>query len=109
MALRSKKKSIYQKLRAAISGGVRATANPDRALTLLVYGTSAVDDGDDFIINGQKIWTSGANHADWMFCLVRTDFDAPKHEGISFVLFDMTTPGVTVKPIKLISGLSPIL
>ena len=55
------------------------------------------EDGDDFIINGQKIWTSGANHADWMFCLVRTDFDAPKHEGISFVLFDMTTPGITVK------------
>jgi alkylation response protein AidB-like acyl-CoA dehydrogenase len=56
---------------------------------------------------GKKIWTSGADHADWMFCLVRTDFDAPKHEGISFVLFDMRTPGVSVKPIKLISGLSP--
>ena len=64
-------------------------------------------DGDDYIINGQKIWTSGADKADWIFCLVRTDFEAPKHNGITFILFDMTTPGVTVKPIKLISGLSP--
>lgn len=82
-------------------------SEPGSGSDLASLRTSAVEDGDDFIINGQKIWTSGANHADWMFCLVRTDFDAPKHEGISFVLFDMTTPGVTVKPIKLISGLSP--
>mgnify|MGYP001185946234 FL=1 len=82
-------------------------SEPGSGSDLASLRTSAVEDGDDFIVNGQKIWTSGANHADWMFCLVRTDFDAPKHEGISFVLFDMTTPGVTVKPIKLISGLSP--
>ena len=82
-------------------------SEPGSGSDLASLRTSAVEDGDDFIINGQKIWTSGANHADWMFCLVRTDFDAPKHEGISFVLFDMTTPGITVKPIKLISGLSP--
>ena len=69
--------------------------------------TSAVEDGDDFIVNGQKTWTSSANYADWMFCLVRTEPDASKHEGISFILFDMTTPGVTVRPILLISGLSP--
>ena len=82
-------------------------SEPGSGSDLASLRTAAVEDGDDFIVNGQKIWTSGANHADWMFCLVRTDFDAPKHEGISFVLFDMTTPGVTVKPIKLISGLSP--
>lgn len=82
-------------------------SEPGSGSDLASLRTSAVEDGDDFIVNGQKIWTSGANHADWMFCLVRTDFDAPKHEGISFVLFDMTTPGVSVKPIKLISGLSP--
>ena len=82
-------------------------SEPGSGSDLASLRTSAVEDGDDFIINGQKIWTSGANHADWMFCLVRTNFDAPKHEGISFVLFDMTTPGITVKPIKLISGLSP--
>ena len=59
------------------------------------------------MINGQKIWTSGAHHADWMFILVRTDPDAPKHEGISFMLLPMDQEGVTVKPIRLISGESP--
>jgi len=59
------------------------------------------------VINGQKIWTSGADNADWIFCLVRTDPQAPKHNGITFILFDMDQPGVAVKPIKLISGLSP--
>jgi alkylation response protein AidB-like acyl-CoA dehydrogenase len=57
-------------------------------------------------VNGQKIWTSGANIADWCFCLVRTD-TSKKHEGISFVLIDMRTPGVEVRPIKLINGTSP--
>jgi len=82
-------------------------SEPGSGSDLASLRTSAVEDGDDFIINGQKIWTSGADQADWMFCLVRTDFDAPKHDGISFVLFDMETPGITVKPIKLISGYSP--
>ncbi|XOV85228.1 MAG: acyl-CoA dehydrogenase family protein [bacterium] len=82
-------------------------SEPGSGSDLASLRTSAVEDGDDYIINGQKIWTSGADNADWMFCLVRTDPDAPKHEGISFILFDMTTPGITVKPIKLISGLSP--
>ena len=66
----------------------------------------ADEDGDDYIINGSKIWTSGANEADWIFCLVRTDFDAPKHQGISFIVLDMESPGVTVSPIELISGSS---
>ncbi len=82
-------------------------SEPGSGSDLASLRTSAVEDGDDFILNGQKIWTSGADNADWMFCLVRTDFDAPKHDGISFVLFDMTTPGITVKPILLISGYSP--
>ncbi|MBC8270513.1 MAG: acyl-CoA dehydrogenase family protein [Gammaproteobacteria bacterium] len=69
--------------------------------------TKCVDEGDHFVVNGQKIWTSGANYADWIFTLVRTDPQAPKHEGISFVLIDMDQPGVTVKPILLISGNSP--
>ena len=59
------------------------------------------------MINGQKIWTSGAQYADWIFCLTRTDPDVPKHEGISFLLFSMDQPGVTVRPIRLISGVSP--
>lgn len=63
--------------------------------------------GDHWVINGQKIWTSYANKADWIFALVRTDRDAPKHKGISFILLDMTTKGVTTRPIKLISGASP--
>jgi acyl-CoA dehydrogenase len=63
--------------------------------------------GDELVVTGQKIWTSHANVADWMFCLVRTDPCAPKREGISFVLIDMSSPGVSVKPIQLISGASP--
>jgi acyl-CoA dehydrogenase len=63
--------------------------------------------GDHWLVNGQKVWTSYADKADWIFCLVRTDPAAPKHKGISFLLFDMASPGVTTKPILLISGSSP--
>ena len=69
--------------------------------------TRAEDRGDHFIVNGQKIWTSYADKADWIFCLVRTDSAAKKHTGISFVLFDMASKGVSTKPIALISGKSP--
>jgi alkylation response protein AidB-like acyl-CoA dehydrogenase len=69
--------------------------------------TKAEDQGDHFLVNGSKIWTSYADVADWIFCLVRTDNDAPKHEGISFLLFDMDSEGVTTSPIELISGASP--
>ena len=82
-------------------------SEPNSGSDLASLQTKAIPDGDEYVINGQKVWTSGANHADWIFCLVRTDFEAPKHNGITFVLFDMDQPGVTVKPIKLISGLSP--
>jgi acyl-CoA dehydrogenase len=79
-------------------------SEPGAGSDLAGLNTKAILDGDHYVINGSKIWTSYADKADWIFCLVRTDFDAPKHSGISFILFDMTTPGVTVKPIKLISG-----
>jgi acyl-CoA dehydrogenase len=82
-------------------------SEPSAGSDLASLKTRAVDSGDHFLINGSKIWTSGAQHADWIFSLVRTDFDAPKHDGISFVLFSMDQPGVTVKPIRLISGASP--
>jgi alkylation response protein AidB-like acyl-CoA dehydrogenase len=64
----------------------------------------AEDRGDHYLVNGTKIWTSFATEADWIFCLVRTDPDVPKHDGISFLLIDMDTPGITVTPIQLISG-----
>jgi len=60
--------------------------------------------GDDFIINGQKVWSSGAQYADWIFMLVRSDPDAPKHKGISYMPVNMKTPGVTVRPLVLING-----
>ncbi len=82
-------------------------SEPGAGSDLAGLRTRADDKGDYFVINGQKIWTSGAQNADWMFCLVRTDFNASKHNGISFVLFPMDQDGVTVKPIQLISGSSP--
>lgn len=92
------------------SGEVRwcqGYSEPGSGSDLASLRTRAVLEGDQFVINGQKIWTSGADHADWMFCLVRTDPNAPKHDGISFVLLEMKQPGVRVKPIRLISGSSP--
>jgi alkylation response protein AidB-like acyl-CoA dehydrogenase len=82
-------------------------SEPNAGSDLAALNTRAEDQGDHYLLNGQKIWTSGAYTADWMFALVRTDFDAPKHDGISFVLLPMDQPGVTVKPIRLISGTSP--
>jgi alkylation response protein AidB-like acyl-CoA dehydrogenase len=82
-------------------------SEPGAGSDLAGLQTRAEDKGDHYLVNGQKIWTSYANYADWIFCLVRTDPNAPKHEGISFLLFDMTSPGVSVAPIKLISGTSP--
>lgn len=61
-------------------------------------------DGDEFVINGSKIWTSYADQSDWIYCLVRSDRDAPKHEGITFLLFDMASEGVEAKTIELITG-----
>ena len=68
--------------------------------------TKAEDKGDHWLVNGSKIWTSYAHKADWIFCLVRTESDAPKHKGISFLLFDMASAGVSAQPIELISGAS---
>jgi alkylation response protein AidB-like acyl-CoA dehydrogenase len=81
-------------------------SEPNAGSDLAGLQASAVSDGDDYIVNGQKVWTSYADKADWIFCLVRTSKES-KQGGISFVLFDMETPGVSTKPILLISGYSP--
>jgi acyl-CoA dehydrogenase len=82
-------------------------SEPGAGSDLASLSTRAVRDGDEFVINGQKIWTSHADRSDWIFCLVRTDPDAKKQNGITFILVDMQTPGVTTREIRLISGASP--
>ncbi len=82
-------------------------SEPGSGSDLASLATRALVDGDDYLINGSKVWTSYADKADWIFCLVRTDVECPKHAGISFILFDMETSGVSTKPIQLISGSSP--
>jgi len=81
-------------------------SEPGAGSDLASLRTQAVDKGDHFLVNGQKIWTSGAQWADWCFCLVRTD-NTRKQEGISFLMIDMKTPGIETRPIRLISGSSP--
>ena len=79
-------------------------SEPGSGSDLASLQTKAIVDGDDFIINGQKIWTSGAQISDMMFCLVRTEPDAPKHKGISYLLIDMKTPGIEVRPLMTMTG-----
>jgi acyl-CoA dehydrogenase len=82
-------------------------SEPGSGSDLASLSTKAELQGDNYLINGSKVWTSYADKADWIFCLVRTDFDVPKHSGISFILFDMASEGISTKPIQLISGSSP--
>ncbi len=82
-------------------------SEPGAGSDLASLQTSAVDKGDHYLVNGSKIWTSYGHLADWIFCLVRTDPGAPKRDGISFLLFDMASEGVSTSPIRLISGSSP--
>jgi len=96
-------------LRRIVNGEVRwcqGYSEPGAGSDLAALATKCEDKGDHWLINGSKIWTSYADKADWCFCLVRTD-TSKKHEGISFVLIDMATPGVETRPIPLISGESP--
>jgi alkylation response protein AidB-like acyl-CoA dehydrogenase len=98
-----------QHLPGIIKGEVRwcqGYSEPGSGSDLASLQTRAEDKGDHWLVNGSKIWTSGANLADRCFCLVRTD-TSKKHEGISFLLIDMTAPGVEVRPIRLINGTSP--
>ena len=100
------KKKVLPDIVAGKTRWCQGYSEPGAGSDLASLQTKCEDKGDHWLINGSKIWTSYANHADWIFCLVRTDF-TKKHEGISFVLFDMTSPGVETRPILLISGSSP--
>ena len=79
-------------------------SEPGSGSDLASLQTKAVEDGDDFLINGQKIWTSTAMQADMIFCLVRTEPQAPKHAGISYLIFSMKTPGIDIRPLKTMTG-----
>jgi len=103
----AQKKEHLPKIAAGLIRWCQGYSEPNAGSDLASLQTRADVDGDDYIVNGQKIWTSMANFADWIFCLVRTDFSAKKHDGISFLLFDMASKGVSTKPILLISGKSP--
>jgi alkylation response protein AidB-like acyl-CoA dehydrogenase len=79
-------------------------SEPGSGSDLASLQTSAVRDGDEYVINGQKIWTSNAQYANWMFMLARTDFEAPKHRGITYFMMDFRSPGITVQPLLQIAG-----
>ena len=106
-ATSSRSRSTCRRSCAARSAGARAIPSPARDRTSLRSRRAPTIKGDHFLVNGSKIWTSYGDKADWIFCLVRTDFTAKKQEGISFLLFDMESPGISTRPIRLISGYSP--
>ena len=91
-------------IREGREGWCQGYSEPDSGSDLASLQFSAVREGDEYILNGTKIWTSAAQHADWIFCLARTDNSGKKQEGISFIIAEMNRPGITVTPIITIDG-----
>ena len=98
------KKEFLPRIAKADIVWAQGYSEPDAGSDLASLQTRAVEDGDDFVINGAKIWNGAHGGAEWMFMLARTDPDAPKHRGISFLLADMKTPGITVNKIPMMWG-----
>jgi alkylation response protein AidB-like acyl-CoA dehydrogenase len=103
----AQKRRFLPDIASGRSAWCQGYSEPGAGSDLASLQTRAEDRGDHYRVNGQKVWTSYADKSDWIFCLVRTDPGTRKHDGISFLLFDMKSPGVSVSPIQLISGRSP--
>jgi alkylation response protein AidB-like acyl-CoA dehydrogenase len=98
------KKRYLPKILSAEEIWCTCYSEPEAGSDMANVQTRAVEDGDDFVVNGQKVWTSGGHYSDWAVILVRTDPDAPKHRGLSYLIMDMHSSGITVRPLRQITG-----